>query len=285
MKQPAKKKTSPKDKLAAGAAKIREAKAKAKAKPAKVAIVNEVFAPIEKANRPLAAIMADHVTVNADNTGVTIAKGIPNGEYLAVFDFFAHQAECSGFLLGDVINAAETVFGEKYAAALAATGRALSTLIGYATVAGRTPFAMRSKLTFSAHRELVKVPALEDRKTIIAEAVAAEKAGKPLTVRELREKADKFTPRKPKAKKAAKASKPKGEQPAPHELTPFEQAQYDAILDASAVIATALESADSRDLFLVIGKTDYQTKKALRINLAEAARWHGHLVTCEGYPS
>lgn len=71
---------------------------------------------------------------------------------------------------GDALNYGEAAYGERYTAALSATGNALQTLMNYAWVASRIPpEARREGLSWSAHRAVASLEA-EQRDRILDEA-------------------------------------------------------------------------------------------------------------------
>lgn len=219
--KPAKSKPSKsaKDKLAAGAAAIKKAEAEAKKKnvssttPPKDGGKLEVLPKIETNKEDIGAIMQRRVTI--DGFALALDSNTEAGEYVRIFDSISGQVEMGGLILGDLINQGAELkcFGGKYAAAMASTGRSVDRLKTFASVAKNTPLSLREMITkrkeiqFEHIREISKVPELEDKKGIVKELVEAAKEGKPLTVKQVREKADKFKPRKKKKVKPAKPAK------------------------------------------------------------------------------
>lgn len=212
---------SAKDLLAAGAAEIKAEQAKSKAtkknkggksvssktpaKDAKDGGTLEIIPEVKECKDPIDEILARRVTFNKEFSSAKLDKETTPGEYVRIYDWARSGVEHSGFVLGDIINAAEAIFGEKYAVALASTGRSINTLKAYAWVARQTPTSLRDRhpdIGFTHLKALAKVPQLEDKKAIVEEMVERAKAGKPMTVPEVSKRADAFKPKKAKKKKA-----------------------------------------------------------------------------------
>lgn len=82
------------------------------------------------------------------------------------FDALMHWAaqlhESSCWLIGDLINYGEKVYGQTYAQAMEATGLAEQTLTNYASVCGRIPRSRRRLgLKFGVHAEVAYMPPKE----------------------------------------------------------------------------------------------------------------------------
>ncbi len=228
-----------KAKLAAGAAKIRKLeKAKKGGKKADPPKVEPVVIP--ESTRPIEEIIKERVTVLPGS----IANHV-------------------GFMIGDVLNFGMAKFGEKYKAALNQTGRAYSTLAGYAETARRIPASNRmAALTFTHHREILRIGNDEKIATVLREVGAQAEKGNAPTTKELRNKVQKLTPRKKKAPKKAtsgkgKKGKSKPEAP-PYEPNAEEQSKLDAGEDALSAASDAIKSGG---VFKIAAKLDNKEKR------------------------
>lgn len=260
-----KKKKAPKsvkDKLAKGAADIRKAEADAKKKtPA----VIEPLLQLVESKREIRDILADHVQMLPDNIGMKISDNIPIEESLRVLDYATALGDHVGFMIGDVIVHGQDKFGAKYDRAMQQTGRQRSTLKGYVEAARKFPPDQRAaSLSFSHHRELVRLTDDKKRGDLLKETAALADKGKLPSTKELRYKVQKQQPPKPKApKKAATSGKGKKGKPAPkveaYKPTDDEQAMIDQAEDAIAEIKEQVTSAKLRNVLL---KVDNTVKKA-----------------------
>lgn len=214
MKNKPTKELTPKQQLAEGAKAVRAA-AKAereKGKQAKSADIGTkgelaVIPPIKICKDDIQKILDRRVVMGKNHASLTINPDTTPGEYLAIFDNIIGLGEKVQFLIGDVINEGEKLacFGDKYAAAMASTGRPISTLKHYASAARNIPQNLRSlhsAITYSHCAEVVKIPAMEDKKELLTAAADAARQGSPMTVKEIRERAAKLIPKKKKKKKA-----------------------------------------------------------------------------------
>lgn len=198
--------------------------------------------PLEISKDPVDQIIAARVTMAADKSSLMLDVDTTAGEYLSIFDNILGLGQSVQFLIGDVINQGAQLkcFGEKYAAAMASTGRSVDSLKAYASAAKHIPPGMRNphrEVTYTHLREIVKVPKLEDKQAIVDAAVAAAEKGKPLTVKQIREKADKFKPRKtkPKATKVRPDAKPV------HEMTFDEGILWDDMMEKAHALGSAID--------------------------------------------
>jgi len=257
-KKKAKTKKSGKDALAAGADAIRKAEQeKADAEPL-------VLQPL---TRSVAEIFRDRVTIMENSLGVVLSEDTTIEENLAILDHTNSLQEHVGFMLGDILNFGEGKWGTKYSVALNQTGRALSTLKGYAECARRIPADKRqASLSFSQHREILRLPDEKMVKVLEEVGAKAEKAragtGKAPTVAELREKIQKLTPRKKKTPKRVTSGRGKKKkdkpEPPPYQPSDEEQAKLDQAEEALSVARDAIKSAK---LYLIVGRLDNKEKK------------------------
>lgn len=257
-KKAAKSGKSNKDKLAAGAKAIRDAEKAAKSTPAPPEPVE-----LQPLTRSLDEIVQDRVSLLPGNIGVKLADDTTIEESLAILDWTTQMSDHVGFMIGDVLNFGNTKFGQKYTVALNQTGRAQSTLWAYAEAARRIPAdARKAALSFSQHREILRLPD-EKMKAVLEEVGKQAEKGEAPTVKELRFKIQKLTPRKKKAPKRVtsgkgkKAKKDKPEPP-PYQPSDEEQSKLDA---AEAAISEAADQIKSAGLFKLVAKLDNKEKK------------------------
>lgn len=243
--------------LAEGAKEIKQAQAASKSvsKNTKVAVVDAVLPKIEIPKGEIDLILAERVTMGKDNASLKISKDTTAGEFIRIFDNIVNLGDKVQFLIGDAINEGEVLpcFEGKFEAALASTGRKLETLKAYAMAARHTPPSMRSvhpQIKYQHLKELVPIQKLEDKKTVLAEAVQAAKDGHPLTTKELRAKAEPF--KKPKAKRKEAPAKPQKPGRVIRDITVEET---DALKDLEGK-AEALEQAIGGAAFVLELKTE-----------------------------
>lgn len=250
----AKKKTA-KDKaaLADGAKAIKQAEQEA----AKVAV------DIPKSTRDLQEIINDRVTIAPGNIGLKLDEATPIEESLRILDWTQALSDHVGFMIGDVLNFGNTKWGTKYTAALNQTGRAMSTLKGYAEVARKIPIEKRvSALTFSHHREIMRLPD-EKMDGVLKEVGAQAEKGNAPTTKEVRFKVAKLTPSRKKKSKGAASGKGKGKrktkpEPPPYEPTADEQSKLD---EAETELESAVEAVKAAKLYTIVAKLDNKEKK------------------------
>lgn len=211
-----KKSADAKAKLAAGAAELRKLQAEEKSKkvssktlPAKSGGKLEVIPKIVESKEDINTIMGKCVVMSSDNGSLKLSPDTTTGEYVRIFDNVTGLGERVQFLIGDLINqgAELKAFEGKYAAAMSSTGRSIDTLKAYASAAKHTPPAWRKLAPYTHCREVIKIEDKEKAKAILVEYAESEKNGAPLSVKDIRAKADKVAPRKPKKTKAAKPAK------------------------------------------------------------------------------
>lgn len=219
--------------LAEGAKQI---KASNGANPVK-RVVDDTLPEIEECTLDVPALMKKRVRIDTVQSHLTLDDKTTPGEYVKIFDNFTDYGERFQFLIGDLILAGETLplMGGKYTPLMLSTGRSLDSLKAYRSVALHTPPELRL-LPYTATRETVKIPKLEDRKAIIEKCAELAKDGKMPTVQEVRALADKLMPRKKKAKKPA--GTPAAEL---REATPEELAVLKELEDNGAAFSIHLE--------------------------------------------
>ena len=193
-------------KLDAGAADIRKLEKKTVKAAKPNGEVKKVEPPLQivESTRNEADIVRDYVKVLPGSIGLEISDKLPLEESLKVLDWACRLNDHVGFMIGDVVNFGQHAYGEKYRQALAVTNRARSTLWGYAETARRIPANDRiAALSFSHHRELIRLPDKEALDKALTELKEQVDGGQPIPTRdEVRNKIMKLTPRKAKAKKA-----------------------------------------------------------------------------------
>lgn len=267
---------SAKERLAAGAKNLQKLRSAEKknnpvGNPGVIDATNlEVFAPIVKSKDDPKEIMARRVTMTNNGRSFTLDKETTAGEFVSLFDEFKAIGDNWQLRIGRLILEGEKLpcFNGKYTEAMAATRRSLDSCKHYRMVALNIP-ANLQVLPYTHLREVVKVPELEDKKTIIMEAVEVEKkTGKLPSVKEIRVEADKFKPRKPKKKKAAKAKKDAVEK---RDITVEERAAIEEMEGHAALLDSCIQSA----AFALELKSD--ATMILREKLERIARFYGQL--------
>ncbi len=249
-----KKQTKPKPKKSKGngatsAAEIKKLEQEAKQEPL-------VLQPL---TRSVQEIVRDRATILDGGLGLELSDNTTIEESLAVLDWAQGMSDHVGFWIGDILNFANTKWGQKYTVALQQTNRALSTLKGYAEAAKRIPANKRvAALTFTAHREILRLPDAAMEKTLVEVGKQAEKGEAP-TTKQIREKVKKSLPRKVKKVKATKPGKKKAKpEPPPYQPDAEEQPVLDGCEEA---LTFAAEMIKSNKLFQLVGKLDNKEKK------------------------
>lgn len=91
-------------------------------------------------------------------TSLTLPPDVPYDQYEALAYMFGRVHRQTAWVLGDLLNYGEKVYGEKFSQAEAATGLAKSTLENYCSVCNRIPRSRRRKsLAFSIHAEVASL--------------------------------------------------------------------------------------------------------------------------------
>jgi hypothetical protein len=256
-------KKSNKDALAAGAADIKKAEQEAADSEPLV---------LEPLTRSVEEIFRDRVTMMSNNLGVVLDDNTTIEENLAILDHTNSLSDHVGFMIGDILNFGQGKWGTKYSVALNQTGRALSTLKGYAEASRRIPAEQRqAALSFSQHREILRLPDEKMAKVLAEVGEKAEKAKadtsgkvKAPTVAELRVKIQKLTPKKVKTpKKRTTSGKGKKGGKKTIEVPPYqpndeEQAKLD---QAEEALSTARDAIKSSKLYQIVGRLDNKEKK------------------------
>jgi hypothetical protein len=261
--KPSVSKKSDNAKLADGAAKIRKAQkekeannraAKPEQKNGKGKKAKKVTAPppepvvIPESTRPIQDILKDRVTVLPGSIGIKLADATPIEESLRVLDWATTMSNHVGFMIGDILAFGSAKWGEKYKAALNQTGRAYSTLKGYLETARKIPAANRvAALTFSHHREILRIGDEEKIATVLKEVGAQAEKGHAPSTREVREKVKKLKPKKSKKAKSigadTKSKKKKSKpEPPPYEPTSEQQSILDELEQNLGVINDTIKS-------------------------------------------
>jgi hypothetical protein len=245
----AKKKTG-KAELADGAKAIRDAEQEA--------AMEKVVIP--KSTRSFDEILRDRVTVLPGNIGLKLDEETPIEESLRILDWTMALSDHVGFMIGDVLNFGNVKWGTKYTAALNQTNRALSTLKGYAEAARRIPVDKRvTALTFSHHREMLRLPD-EKLDGVLKEVGAQAEKGNEPSIKELRFKLAKLTPRRKKTTKvtSGKGRKKARPEPPPYEPTAEEESKLD---QAEEAISEAVDAVRAAKLYQIVARLDNKEKK------------------------
>lgn len=242
-------------KLAKGAAKIKKAQKEAsKTEPGAEIQIPELTRPVQE-------IVADRVTVLPGHIGLELAETTPIEESLAILDWAKGMSDHVQFMIGDIIIFGQNKWGETYTAVLNRTGRAYSTLAGYAEAARRIPVNQRqAALSFSHHREILRLPD-EKIPTVLQEVGAQAEKGTAPSVMDLRVKVQKLTPRKKKAPKKVTSGKGKKKakpEPPPYEPSDEESSKLDA---AEQAIGEAVDAIKSANLIYIVRKLDNKEKR------------------------
>jgi hypothetical protein len=236
-KKPAKKKSGGKGKGEApvSAAEIKKLEAEAKAAQAKPEPVE-----IPELTRSIQEIMNDRVKIAPGHIGMTLDDETPIEENLAILEHTMTLSDHVGFMIGDCLNSGFVAWGDKYKHALNQTGKAMSTLKGYSEVSRRIPLDKRvAALTFSHHRELVRLPEGKMEKVLEdLEKESEKKDGYVPTRDELRIKVQSSLPRKNKGKGKPTSGKGRGKgAKKPVELPPYEMTDAEEQLLEEAEMA------------------------------------------------
>lgn len=270
---------SDKAKLAAGAEEIRKAQKQAKTEAPPEPVV------IPESTRPIQEIINERVTVLPGHIGLKLADATPIEESLRILDWTTTLSDHVGFMIGDVLNFGSSKWGDKYKAALNQTGRAQSTLWGYSEAARRIPAEDRvASLTFTHHREILRIGNDEKIKTVLKKVGEQADKGVAPTIKELRIKVQKLTPRKKKAPKKVTSGKgKKGKQkpePPPYEPSADEQSKMDV---AEAALGEANEAIKSGGVFKIVGKCDNKEKRRWLSMIEPLVTMYNNLDKITGY--
>jgi hypothetical protein len=274
-------------KLAKGAEKIKKAQKQAKGKKAKAAPApppEPIVIP--ESSRPIQDILADRVTVLDGSIGLKLADNTPIEEQLRVLDWATTLSDHVGFMIGDVLNFGKTKWGDKYTAALNQTGRAQSTLWAYAETARKiAPDKRVAALSFSHHREIMRLGDEQKIATVLKEVGAQAEKGNAPTTKELRFKVQKLTPRKKKAPKKVTSGKGKKGKKAKPEPPPYEPSADEASkLDvAESAINEAVDAIKSGGVFKIVGKCDNKEHKRWLEMVHPFVIFHKNLDAITGY--
>ncbi len=98
-------------------------------------------------------------------TSLTLPPDLPFDRYEALATMFGQLHRTSQWLIGDLINYGEKVYGETYAQAEKLTGLAPQTCANYSSVCSRIPRSRRRpKVNFSLHAEVASMKPDEQKK-------------------------------------------------------------------------------------------------------------------------
>lgn len=273
-----------------------KAKKSSKPKPGKAPASAEELKALEEASKPVVIpaltrsveeIVRDRVTMLDGSIGLELAPETTIEESLAVLGWTMSLNAHSGFMIGDVLNFSATKFGEKYTRALQQTNKALSTLKGYAEAARRIPADKRvAALSFTHHRELIRLPDSTMEKVLADLGKKAEKGEAPST-KEVRIKVMNSMPRKKKT--TGKATSGKGKKkgkvkdpPPPYVPDAEEQSKMDSAEEA--IVALAEQIKESK-LFTIVGKMDYKEKQRWCDMVEPIVVFYNAVDRVKGYPS
>lgn len=88
-------------------------------------------------------------------TSLTLPPDLPWDQYEALATMFGQLHRTSAWLIGDLLNFGEKVYGESYVQAAERTGLATQTLMNYSSVCAHVPRSRRrASLPFSVHAEV-----------------------------------------------------------------------------------------------------------------------------------
>jgi hypothetical protein len=98
-------------------------------------------------------------------TGLTLTREIPFEQYEALLRMVGGIHRLTSWVIGDLINYGERVFGETYAQAADALGLAEQTVMNIASVCRRVPpHLRRPDLPFTVHAEVASLPVNEQQR-------------------------------------------------------------------------------------------------------------------------
>lgn len=99
------------------------------------------------------------------STSLTLPPDISYDKCEALASMFGQLHRTSAWLIGDLLNHIERVYGETYAQAAEATGLSKGALMNYTSVCGRIPRSRRRpKVPFSTHMEVAYLEPIEQEK-------------------------------------------------------------------------------------------------------------------------
>jgi hypothetical protein len=111
-------------------------------------------------------LLADLERVGAiTQTALILPPDTPYDQCEALAAMFGQLHRTSSWLIGDLLNHIERVYGETYAQAAEATGLSRGALMNYTSVCGRIPRSRRrARVPFSTHMEVAYLePAEQER--------------------------------------------------------------------------------------------------------------------------
>jgi hypothetical protein len=240
---------------------------------------------IPKATRALEEVIKDRVTILPGNIGLKLSNDTKVEESLQILDWTQALSDHVGFMIGDVLNFGSEKWGNKYTAALEQTGRAKSTLWGYAEAARKIPAANRvASLTFTHHREVLRLGDDEKIAAVLKEIGAQADKGNAPTTKEVRFKVQKLTPRKKKpSKKSTSGKGKKGKakpEPPPYEPTSDEDAK---LAFAEEAISGAVDAIKAGKLYHIVAKLTNKEKKRWMVLVEPIVTFYNLVDKVTGY--
>lgn len=227
----------------------------------------EIIAPVKPSLTPIVEILRDRVNIADDFSSLNLRDETTISEFLPIFDHFGEVGRKYQFVLGDLYNEGFRLYGDTFAHQMAASGRPVSTLKKWGSIAANVPPNLRNlhpKLEWSHCAEVATLPDVKDKKEILTEAAKEAKAGKVPAVKVIRERVQKIKPKQKRKPKAAKKKK----DATPKRIATFDE--RDAII-AMEDVAAKLESLIGAASFCLEINTDETA--TLREKLGAAARF------------
>jgi hypothetical protein len=141
------------------------------------------------------ALIAQYVQFLPGNVGIHLDDKTPFDAYLPIFDETAKICRVSGILLGDMLVEGRRIYGDEFAALMAAQGRPISTLWIYEDTARKIGQGIRRPwLDISAYREFARLPAPEQERLLVEVELVMDETRRVPTVLEIRAKSRSLKP-------------------------------------------------------------------------------------------
>lgn len=198
---------------------------------------------IVPSERPVEETIQQYVHVREGGLGLDIDPGLPVEEWVTLFSHYNGMQKHIQFLMADLIRFADSTYGNKYTAAVKATGLEAKTLQNYVSVAKAIPADERVLELGYSHHSVVSALPKKDRTKLLNEAKKEK-----LSVAELTKRVKEVTPpKKEKATKspAKKAAAGKGEKTLPEvneTLSGEVSAENDNAIELADQVTTYLRS-------------------------------------------
>ncbi len=207
----------------------------------------QVIEPVKyegDSKRAVKDILSDRVKYLGE-IGIELMPDTELSEVGPMLDHFSGYQRHLGFLIGDIIGQSIKLFGEPaMTAMMAQTGRAMSTLRGYVTVANAFPAKQREeRLDFTHHQAITRLDP-QQRKEMIT--LALEDKVKPMKAAALKKLVKEKFPKKTKVKSPAPAklsTKPKVD----YVMKPSEVAARVGMLNLAKSLAGMLSDPVEKD--------------------------------------